>query len=125
MMTHGFPNQFFTGFIQGGLNASTTEVFNRQSHHIAYIIQQALGRGARVVEPKQEAQDDWVKTIRETAFDLSQFQRECTPSYFNNEGDQKKARWFLGESYGHGWDAFQQLLQEWRNKGDLAGLEWK
>jgi len=51
-------------------------------------------------------------------------QRECTPSYFNNEGDEKKARWFLGESYGPGWDVFQLLLQEWRNKGDLAGLEW-
>jgi cation diffusion facilitator CzcD-associated flavoprotein CzcO len=124
MMTHGFPNQFFTGFIQGGLNASTTEVFVRQTQHIAYIIQQALARGAKVVEPTLKAQDEWVKTIRETAFDISQFQRECTPSYFNNEGDEKKARWFLGESYGPGWDAFQQLMQEWRNKGDLAGLEW-
>lgn len=72
----------------------------------------------------QEAQDEWVKTIRATAFDLSQFQRECTPRYFNNEGDEKKARWFLGEGYGPGWDAFQQRMQEWRNKGDLAGLEW-
>ena len=124
MMTHGFPNQFFTGFIQGGLNASTTEVFVRQTQHIAYIIQQGLARGAKVVEPTLKAQDEWVKTIRETAFDISQFQRECTPSYFNNEGDEKKARWFLGESYGPGWDAFQQLMQEWRNKGDLAGLEW-
>jgi cation diffusion facilitator CzcD-associated flavoprotein CzcO len=124
MMTHGFPNQFFTGFIQGGLNASTTEVFNRQTQHIAFIIQQALARGAKYVEPTLEAQDEWVKRIRETAFDISQFQRECTPSYFNNEGDEKKARWFLGESYGPGWDAFQQLMQEWRDKGDLAGLEW-
>jgi len=124
MLTRGFPNQFYTGFIQGGLNASTTEVFNRQAHHIAYIIGQALARGARVVEPSLKAQDEWVKTIRENAFDISQFQRECTPSYFNNEGDEKKARWFLGEPYGPGWDAFQQLMQEWRNKGDLAGLEW-
>jgi cation diffusion facilitator CzcD-associated flavoprotein CzcO len=124
MMTHGFPNQFFTGFIQGGLNASTTEVFHRQTQHIAFIIQQALARGAKFVEPTLQAQDEWVKTIRATAFDLSQFQRECTPSYFNNEGDEKKARWFLGESYGPGWDAFQGLMQEWRDKGDLAGLEW-
>jgi putative NAD(P)-binding protein len=80
-------------------------------------------RGARVVEPSLKAQDEWVKTIRETGFDISQFQRECTPSYFNNEGDEKKARWFLGESYGPGWDAFQQLMHEWRNKGDLAGLD--
>jgi cation diffusion facilitator CzcD-associated flavoprotein CzcO len=122
MMTHGFPNQFFTGFIQGGLNSSTTEVFNRQGHHIAYIIKEALRRGASVVEPSLEAQDRWVSHIRATAIDISQFQRECTPSYFNNEGDDKKARWFLGESYGPGWDAFQQILAEWRTKGELEGL---
>src|SRR3546814_9926090 len=29
-MTHGFPNQFFTGYLQGGFNATTTEQFSRQ-----------------------------------------------------------------------------------------------
>jgi cation diffusion facilitator CzcD-associated flavoprotein CzcO len=120
-MTRGFPNQFFTGYLQGGFNATTTEQFSRQGYHIAYIIKEALARGATVVEPSQEAQDTWVRTIRQTAFDLSQFQRECTPGYFNNEGS-KKMRWYLGESYGLGWDAFEGLLQEWRNNGTLSGL---
>ena len=57
MMTHGFPNQFFTGFIQGGFNATTTEQFSRQGYHIAYIINEALKRGVTMVEPSQEAQD--------------------------------------------------------------------
>ena len=30
VMTHGFPNQFYMGFFQGGFNASTTETFNNQ-----------------------------------------------------------------------------------------------
>jgi hypothetical protein len=54
-------------------------------------------------------------------FDTSQFQRECTPSYFTNEG-QVKAPWALFRSYGPGWVAFQKLLEEWRNKNDLEGL---
>ncbi|MDR3417275.1 MAG: NAD(P)/FAD-dependent oxidoreductase [Nevskia sp.] len=122
MMTCGFPNQFFTGFIQGGLNSSTTEVFNKQGYHIAHIIKETLARGAAVVEPSREAQDAWVKHMREIAIDISSFQRECPPSYFNNEGDEKHNRWYLGESYGYGWDAFQKVLEDWRNKGDLAGL---
>lgn len=120
-MTCGFPNQFFTGYLQGGFNATTTEQFSRQGYHIAYIIKEALARGAKVVEPSQGAQDAWVKTIRQNAIDLTRFQRECTPGYFNNEGSQKM-RWYLGESYGLGWDAFEGLLQAWRNEGTLNGL---
>jgi cation diffusion facilitator CzcD-associated flavoprotein CzcO len=120
-MTHGFPNQFFTGYLQGGFNATTTEQFSRQGYHIAHIIKQTLARGITVVEPSQEAQDNWVKTLRETAIDLTQFQRECTPSYFNNEGSEK-IRWYLGESYGPGWEAFETLVQGWRDKGTMEGL---
>jgi cation diffusion facilitator CzcD-associated flavoprotein CzcO len=121
-MTRGFPNQFFTGYLQGGFNATTTEQFSQQGRHIAYIIKEALNRGIDAVEPNQEAQDEWVKTIRATAIDLSQFQRECTPSYFNNEGSAK-IRWYLGESYGPGWEAFQALMHAWRTSGTLEGLD--
>jgi cation diffusion facilitator CzcD-associated flavoprotein CzcO len=119
MTTCGFPNQFFTGFIQSALNASTTEQMSRHGYHVAYIIKEALARGVTTVEPTQEAQEAWVKEIRATAFDISQFQRECTPSYFNGEGSK---RWYAGETYGPGWLAFENLLQEWRDKGDLPGL---
>ncbi len=88
MMTHGFPNQFFIGFFQGGFNASTTETFNNQGRHIAWIIGQALGRGASAVEPSLEAQDAYVDHIREIAIDTSAFVRECTPGYFNNDGQE-------------------------------------
>ena len=129
MMTHGFPNQFFTGFIQGGVNASTTETFSQQGKHIAWIIAEALKRGLATVEPSLEAQNAYVDHIRATAIDISAFQRECTPSYFNNEGEEvvnqkgeKKLRSYLGETYGPGFYAFEKLLEEWRAKGAMEGL---
>jgi cation diffusion facilitator CzcD-associated flavoprotein CzcO len=121
VMSHGFPNQFYIGYIQGGLNASTTEQFGKQGYHIAYVIAEALKRGVKAVEPTQEAQDGYVKHFMDTEFDTSQFQRECTPSYFTGEG-QVKAPWALFRSYGPGWDAFQKLLADWRDKGDLEGV---
>jgi cation diffusion facilitator CzcD-associated flavoprotein CzcO len=121
IMAHGFPNQFYTGYIQGGLNGSTTEQFGRQGYHIAYVISEALKRGAKAVEPSQAAQDAYVKHFEEVTFDMSQFERECTPSYFTNEG-QVKAPWALFRSYGPGWDAFQKLLEDWRNTGNMEGL---
>jgi cation diffusion facilitator CzcD-associated flavoprotein CzcO len=120
-MTHGFPNQFFIGYIQGGLNASVTEQFGRQAQHIAHIINATLERGGKVIETTEEAQEAYVRHFEEVEIDMSQFQRECTPSYFTNEG-QVKAPWALFRSYGPGWGAFLALVEEWRAKGDLEGM---
>lgn len=120
-MTHGFPNQFYIGYIQGGLNASVTEQFGKQGQHIAYIIREALKRGAKAVEPSQQAQDDYVRTFQELEIDFSEFQRQCPPGYFNNEGEEKP-KWALFRGWGPGWDAFQTMLDEWRGKGNLEGL---
>jgi cyclohexanone monooxygenase len=121
MTTHGFPNQFFIQFTQGGLNASIPATFDQQGNHIAYIIKEALRRGAQTVECSQKAQDQWVKTIRETSYDNTAWERACTPGYYNNEGEEKR-RWFLGEPYGPGFYAFDKLIEEWREKGDMEGL---
>jgi hypothetical protein len=80
-----------------------------------------LKRGATVVEPSKEAQDEYVRRFEELEFDMSEFQGACPPSYFNNEGEAKP-KWALFRSYGLGWDAFQKLLQDWRDAGDLKGL---
>jgi cation diffusion facilitator CzcD-associated flavoprotein CzcO len=120
-MTHGFPNQFYIGYIQGALNASVTEQFGQQGYHIAYIVSEALKRCAAVVEPTQQAQDEYVRRFKELEIDTSEFSRSCPPSYFNNEGDDKP-KWALFRSWGHGWDAFEALLHEWRSAGDLAGM---
>src|SRR5262249_46640590 len=71
MMSHGFPNQFYIGLYQGGLNATIPETFNRQAEHIASIVNQAMKLGATTIEPSREAQDAWVDHIRATAFDIS------------------------------------------------------
>ena len=122
-MTHGFPNMFFTGYIQGALNSSTTEQFNRQTEHIGYVIAEAQRRGATYVEPTQAAQDDYVRHFREIEVDTSGLVAECTPSYYNNEGEDKP-RWLLLRGYGHGWNAFQQLLAGWREAGNMAWMRF-
>jgi cation diffusion facilitator CzcD-associated flavoprotein CzcO len=120
-MTHGFPNQFYVGYIQGGINASVTEQFGKQGYHIAYVISEALKRGVAAVETSKEAQDAYVRHFEDIEIDLSGFLRQCPPSYFNNEGEEKP-KWALFRGYGHGWSAFQKLLQDWREKGELQGL---
>ena len=47
----------------------------------------------------------------------------CTPGYYNNEGQFGEAGGLNTEAYGPGINAFNDLLAEWRAKGDLEGLE--
>jgi cation diffusion facilitator CzcD-associated flavoprotein CzcO len=121
LMTHGFPNQYYIGYIQGALNASVTEQFGEQGRHAAWIIAEALKQGVAVVEPTKEAQDGYVQHFADIEVDMSAFQRECTPSYFNNEG-QVKAPWSLFRAYGHGWAAFQKVLSDWKSSGEMEGM---
>lgn len=121
VMTHGFPNMFFTGYIQGGLNGNTTEQFRAQCEHIAWIIAETHRRGAAAVEPSAEGETEYVRHFDEIAIDSSQFIRECTPNYYADEGNGVM-RWVLLRGYGYGWDAFMDLLARWRDQGNLAGL---
>ncbi|WP_275226424.1 flavin-containing monooxygenase [Novosphingobium album (ex Liu et al. 2023)] len=120
-MTHHFPNMFFTGYVQGGLNGNTTLQFGSQGQHASHIIAQALSRGIKAVEPTQEAQDAYVKEFREKELDLSVILNECTPSYFTNEGE-KEAKWFLFRGWGPGWNDFQAKVQAWRDDGTMPGM---
>jgi cyclohexanone monooxygenase len=119
--THGFPNLFFTGWIQGGLTGSVTAMYDNQTGHCAHIIRQALDRGANTVEVTHQAQDEWVRTMRETAIGMEDFLRECTPGYYNNEGGEV-LRSHVGEVYGPGFKAFTALLEDWREQGGMEGL---
>lgn len=120
-MAHNFPNMFFTGYIQGGLNGTTTLMFSQQGYHAAYIISEALKRGYAAVEPTQEAQDAYVARFREVEMDLSHIFETCPPSYFTNEGETN-APWFLFRGWGLGWTNFQEMLEEWRQEGSMKGL---
>ncbi len=119
--TRGFPNWFYIGISQNALSVNMTAMFDEQARHIAYIIKETQNRGGVTVQPKQEAQDAWVELINKLQINNRAFLEACTPGYYNNEGS---ARAGLGAGiYTPGINAFNKLLEEWRAKGDMEGLE--
>ncbi|MBC2660411.1 NAD(P)/FAD-dependent oxidoreductase [Novosphingobium flavum] len=119
--THGFPNMAFIGYIQGGINSSVTEHFGRQGAHAAWIFAECLKRGISRVEPSQAAMDAYVRTYNEIKPDVSALQQRCPPGYFNNEGEANP-KWALFPGWGYGWDNFEAMLADWRDKGDMEGM---
>jgi cyclohexanone monooxygenase len=118
----GFPNCFIVSNSQSGFTANFPHMLNEQSKHIAYIVAEAGKRQARTVEASEEAEAAWVQTIVESAIMRQRFQEECTPGYYNNEG-QPSALAARNGPYGRGPVAFVKLIEDWREAGTLEGLE--
>ena len=118
----GFPNMMMYSTVQGGFSVNVPQVLIEQSAHTAYVIKHALDEGIEVVEPTEEAQNDWLNVILSHVMARATIMAECTPGAYNNEGaaDIKMAK---NAAFMGGTPAFIDILKDWRKKGDLAGLE--
>ena len=116
-----FPNCFIFSVVQSGFTVNYPHLLAEQAAHTAHVIAAARARGATRIEPTVAAEEAWTAEILAAALDRRKFQEECTPGYYNNEGQvNPQAASFA--SYGRGSPAFFRLLTEWRETGELAGL---
>lgn len=123
--THGFPNLFICGVSQNGLSMNFSSMYGGQATHIAYIINATKKRGASAVQPTIKAENDWVDTIDGFSRAGAEFLAQCTPSYFNNDGQSKNRNaGFLSDSYTPGIIAFNELMATWREDETCEGLEF-
>lgn len=122
MHTRGFPNVFIMSNSQSGFTANYPHMLNEQSKHLAYVISHCLEHQVRVAEASEAAEADWVQTIIDCAIARQKFAEECTPGYYNNEG-QPSALAVRNGPYGRGPVEFVRLLEAWRAEGSLKGLE--
>ncbi len=117
-----FPNCFILGNAQTANTPNFTHMLNESSRHLAWTIKTCLERQISAVEPSQDAERAWVDHILTFRNERRKFDRECTPGYYNNEG-QPSDKAVLDSFYPAGPLVFVPLLEAWRDKGDLEGLE--
>ena len=122
MHVHGFPNMFVLGHTQGGFTVNYPHLLEESSGHLCHILRYAIDHDLSTVEATAEGEDEWLVTLVDSARDIRSFQEQCTPGYYNNEG-QPAAGGFLGSSYGNGPMPFFQLLADWRDAGTFTGLD--
>lgn len=122
MHVHGFPNMFVLGHTQGGFTVNYPHLLDEASRHLSHILRHAIDDDLSTVEVTAQAEEEWLSALTESARDISAFQEQCTPGYYNNEG-RPGVGGFLASSYGNGPMPFFQLLSDWRDAGTFAGLE--
>jgi cyclohexanone monooxygenase len=120
----GFPNCFHMGITQNTVTANFPHMLADQARHITQVIQHAKAHEARVLEPTAEAEAEWVETIKQKEAKGRDFQLECTPGYYNNEGQLDKGPGFVGGLYGGGPIEFQKIVDGWLSDGAMRGLKF-
>ncbi len=122
LMAHHFPNLFFLGAIQTGSTSNFTHMLYEQTAHMTSIITACNHRGANVVEPTVAAETRWVQTVQQSAQNNTKFLHECTPGYFNQEGDAGDPNGLIASQYAEGPLAFFDILEQSRKNGYEAEL---
>ena len=121
MHIKGFPNSFFFGPIQSGYTATYTYALDQQSIHLAYILEELKKRDLSFIEATDEAEKNWIEEIIKSSRVMADFQENCTPGYYNNEGKINNIP--QNNRYGGGAVAFYELLKDWRKEGSFEGLK--
>jgi cyclohexanone monooxygenase len=122
---HGFPNAFFVQPTQGAnLISNVPHNLTESGRTIAAIVKHAEDVGAARIEVTKEAEDAWV-TLLTSGMGRMLGAPDCTPGYYNNEGQDPgpAARFAVG--YPHGAMAFFKYIDGWRASGDFEGLAFR
>jgi cation diffusion facilitator CzcD-associated flavoprotein CzcO len=119
---HGFPNAFLVQASQAAnLISNYPHNLSEAAKTIALTVKHARDTGAREVEPTKEAEEAWVKMIL-SGPGMMLGSLDCTPGYYNNEGQERgpAAKSYVGHPNGP--MAFFYHIDAWRKAEDFKGL---
>ena len=122
---HGFPNAFFVQPTQGAnLISNVPHNLTDGGRTIATIVRHTLANGHRQVEVTRGAQEAWVSLLL-TGFGRMIGAPDCTPGYYNNEGQTPGPGARLAVGYPAGATAYFKYIDEWRRSGNFEGLAFR
>ena len=121
----GFPNAFLVQPTQGAnLISNIPHNLTEAGATIATLVRHALDIGAREIEVTPEAEDNWVALML-TATQRMTGGPDCTPGYYNNEGQDPGPAARLNVGFPAGAKAYFEYLDAWRKAGDFKGLAFR
>jgi cation diffusion facilitator CzcD-associated flavoprotein CzcO len=123
---HGFPNMFIVQPTQGAnLISNVPHNLTESGRTIATMVRHALDTGAEEIEVTAEAEEEWLQLLLTGPGPGIIGSPDCTPGYYNNEGQPlgRGAEFLRG--YPQGAMAFFSYLADWRDNGGFEGVEFR
>jgi len=119
---HGFPNLFIVQPTQGAnLISNVPHNLVEAGATIALVMKHALDEGHDQVELTAEAEQEWLDLLA-SGPGMIIGSPDCTPGYYNNEGQPGGPGAWTFVGYPMGATAYFTYLEEWRTRGDFEGL---
>jgi cation diffusion facilitator CzcD-associated flavoprotein CzcO len=123
---HGFPNMFIVQPTQGAnLISNVPHNLTEAGKTIATMVGHALDNGYSQVEVTKDAEDAWIELLLSGPGRMLGANMECTPGYYNNEGQPLGPRASLFVGYPAGAMAYFQYIDQWRSSGEFEGLAFR
>jgi cation diffusion facilitator CzcD-associated flavoprotein CzcO len=120
---HGFPNAFLVQLGQGGnFVANVPHNLNDAAKTVAAVAAHMSRNGFDTVEVTRDGEDAWMEQLAPNPV-MRTFLTDCTPGYYNNEGQGPSPHSLLA-GYSAGAPAYFRYIEQWRNSGDFEGLEF-
>ena len=123
---HGFPNLFIVSPSQGAnLISNVPHNLTESGRTIAVMVRHALDNGHEQIEVTKQGEDAWMELLASGQGFGIVGSPDCTPGYYNNEGQPLPEGTFFMQSYPAGPSAFFRYIEEWRTSGDFDGVEFR
>ena len=120
-----FPNLLNIGPAQAGVTANWTQTTYVAGEHIAAVIAHVLRqkeRGTEVIEPLEETVENWGRQVEEGHEMRLQVNASCPPGYYNKQGRPQDISSRMAY-YPKGIMEWQKVMREWREEGNMKGME--
>jgi cyclohexanone monooxygenase len=126
LQVHRFPNLFIVQLSQAAaLISNVPHNFTEGGLNIAAVVQHTVEGGFATVEPTAEAEEAWVRHIVSGMGANVLANADCTPGYYNNEGQPFAPGSEFLVGYPGGAMAYFMHMQQWRSTGEFEGLEFR
>ena len=122
---HGFPNLFIVQPTQGAnLISNIPHNLTEAARTIAAAVRHALDNGFDEIEVSKEAEDAWIELLL-SGPGMMLGSPDCTPGYYNNEGQEPGPAARLNVGYPEGAMAYFTYIEGWRSSGRFEGLAFR
>lgn len=123
MYANGFPNMFIAGAVrQSALSINFPFIVEEQAHHIIEVIKDLRAKGMPTIEVTEGAERQWSAVMLEKSAYNEEMTRNCTPGFYNNEGNLADEKPLFADVYGGGPVEFVEVLNRWRDSGSASDV---
>ena len=122
---HGFPNLFIVQAAQGAnLVSNYPHNLTECANTIGIMVKHAIDHSFNQIEVTKEAEDSWLELLLQAPRRMVAGSTECTPGYYNNEGQGWGEGAAAAFAYPKGPVAYFEYLKAWRDSGEFEGVNF-